>query len=129
MEKNRSAISFKRKISPCVGEIEAYKEAPSPSKHNTILGCRDESFLKDIYAIERNSEWRRMCIQNIHDSEFLEYVAKNDPNERVRKQAAINCKKDSLIVWLKDNDHSPLVKKYAKERYAKLPTSMKFILD
>lgn len=129
MEKYRSAISFKRRISPCVGAIEAYKEASSPSKHNTILGCKDESFLKDIYAIEKNSEWRRMCIQNIHDSEFLEHVAKNDPNERVRKQAAINCNKDSLIAWLKDNDHSPLVRKYAKERFAKLPKSMKFILE
>lgn len=129
MEKDKNYSSFKRKISPCVGAIEAYKEASSPSKHNTILGCKDESFLKEIYSIERNSEWRRMCIQNIHDTDFLEYVAKNDSNERVRKQAAINCNKDSLIVWLKNNDNSPLVRKYAKERFAKLPKSLKFILD
>jgi len=129
MERSRPARTFKRKLAPCVGSIEDYEEASSPSKHNSIYGCRDESFLKEIYAIEKNAEWRRMCLQNIHDSDFLEKVAKSDPNERVRKQAAMNCKKDSLIVWLKDNDHSPLVRKYAKERYAKLPNSMKFIVD
>jgi len=130
MDKSRPALSFKRrKIAPCVGSLKDYREAKSPSKHNTIYGCRDESFLKEIYSIEKNAEWRKMCLANIHDQDFLEKVAKEDVNERVRKQAAIHSRKDTLIAWLKDNDHSPLVRKYAKERYAKLPNSMKFIVS
>jgi len=130
MEHNRPARSLKRKgFAPCVGSLEAYREASSPSKHNTVYGCQDESFLKEIYSIEKNAEWRKMCLKNIIDVDFLEYVARNDKNERVRKQAAIYCKKDSLIVWLKDNDTSDLVRKYAQSRYDRLPNSMKFIVD
>jgi len=129
MDRIRPARSFQRKLAPCVGSIAAYKEATSPSKHNTIYGCRDESFLKEIYAIEKNAEWRKMCLKNIHDKDFLEKVAREDSNERVRKEAAICCNRKTLIVWLKDNDNSPLVRKYAKEKYAKLPNSMKFIVS
>jgi len=132
MDKSRLARSFQRqrKLAPCVGSVAAYKEATSSaSKHNTIYGCRDESFLKEIYAVEKNAEWRKMCLKNIHDQDFLEKVAREDSNERVRKQAAIYCKRRTLIAWLKDNDNSPLVRKYAKERYAKLPNSMKFIVS
>jgi len=130
MERSRPARSFKRNgLAPCVGSLEAYKAASSPSKHNTVFGSRDEDFLKEIYAIEKNAEWRRMCLENIYDSDFLENVARNDPNERVRLQAAKNCNKDSLIAWIKDNDSSPLVRKYARSRYNRLPNSMKFIVD
>lgn len=130
MDRSRPAGSLKRKgFAPCVGSLEAYREASSPSKHNTIYGSTDETFLKDIYAIEKNAEWRKMCLSSIHDQDFLEYVARNDTNERVRKQAAIQCKKNSLISWLKDHDPSELVRNYAKFRYARLPNSMKFIVD
>jgi len=129
MERSKPKLSRCRKIHPCVGSLEAYKKATSPSKYNTIYGCRDEEFLKEIYAIEKNAELRKMCLKNIHDADFLEKVAKEDINERVRKQAAINCKKDTLIAWLKDNDPSPLVRKYAKDRYDRLPNSMKFIVS
>jgi len=129
MTRSRPAISFRRKLAPCVGSLSAYREAPPPSKHNTIYGCRDESFLKEIYSIEKNAEWRKMCLKNIHDQDFLEKVAREDSNERVRKQAAIYSTRNTLIVWLKDNDHSPLVRDYAKARYAKLPNSMKFMVS
>jgi len=131
MDKSRTSKSFqrRRKIPPCVGSLDAYRKASSPSKHNTIQGCRDESFLKEIYAIEQNAEWRKMCLANIHDQDYLESVARTDKNERVRKEAARRCNRNSLIAWLKDNDNSPLVRDYAKARYAKLPNSMKFIVD
>lgn len=130
MDRSRPAGSLKRKgFAPCVGSLEAYREASAPSKLNTIYGCTDETFLKEIYAIEKNAEWRKMCLTNILDQDFLEYVARNDTNERVRKQAAIRCKKNSLISWLQDHDHSELVRNYAQVRYAKLPNSVKFIVD
>lgn len=129
MRRDTPIRSRYKKIHPCVGSVEEYKKATSPSKHNTIYGCRDESFIKEIYAIEKNAEWRIMCLKNIHDQDFLEQVAKTDTNERVRRQAAVYCKKNELMVWLKDNDPSPLVRKYAKGRYDRLPNSLKFIVS
>ena len=88
-------------IAPCVGSIEAYIEASTPSKHNTILGCRDESFLKEIYAIEKNKEWRKMCVMRISYKTFLENVARTDPSTRVRKQSSRTLCSDELFFWMK----------------------------
>ncbi len=120
---------MKRKIAPCVGSLEAYKKASSASKHNTVLGCKDDSFLKEIYSIEENDEWRKLCIKNIRDKDFLENVAKKDSSPRVRKQAAMCCDRESLIAWLKDNDPSEEIRKYAKSRFSRLPNSMKFMVE
>ena len=130
MGKNKPVRKLKRNvIAPCISSLEDYKKSLSPTKHNSILGSRDEVFLKEVYSFEKNAEWRRMCVYNIHDEDFLEYVAKNDKNERVRKEAAKNSKRISILVWLKDNDPSYSIRKYADYRYQKLPNSMKFIVD
>ena len=116
-------------IAPCVGDIESYHSATPPSKHNTILGCNDEYFLKEIYAVETNKEWRKMCVQRISDKDFLEKVAKTDPSTRVRKQAAKSRDSGELLYWLRDNDPSKEIRDYAKMKIDKLPKSMRFILE
>lgn len=131
MDRKRTSKSFTRykKKHPLAISIAEYQNSSTPSKHNTIFNSEDECFLKEIYKSEQNTEWRKMCLADIHDQDFLEHVAKTDKNERVRKEAARKCKSHSLISWLKDNDHSKLVRDYAKARYAKLPNSMKFIIS
>lgn len=116
-------------ITPCVESLSEYLEASTPTKHNTIVGCRDESFLKEIYSIEKNQEWRKMCVGRIQDKKFLEHVAKTDPSTRVRKQAARTRDSEELIYWLKDNDPSKEIRDYADMRISRLPRSMQFILE
>lgn len=129
MERGRPARTLKRKLAPCVGSIEAYNEASSPSKHNSIYGCKDEDFLKEIFVIEKNHAWREMCVERIHDDAFLEFAAKTDYNDRVRLKAAKRCKKIALIEWLKDNDPHENIRKYALDRYNLLDNSLKFIVS
>jgi len=110
--------------------LDDYKKAKTPIKVNSILYAEaSETFLKEVYTYEKNAAWRKICLKGIHDQYFLNSVAKNDPNEGVRKQAAIYSKSKELIYWLMIHDHSPLVRNYAKKRWSRLPNSIKFILS
>lgn len=89
---------YKSVKNPPVSTIGEYLKATSPSKHNTLLSSEDESFLKEIYHIEINQEWRKMCLNKIEDKDFLEEVARKDTSPRVRKWAARKCDRETLTI-------------------------------
>jgi len=123
---------YRRKKPGPVFDLDSYLDGNSPTKHNTIVSKNvhvTTDLLKEIYAVEKNQEWRKMCVQRIKDQEFLEKVAKTDESERVRMQAARRCESMEVIIWMRDNDPSPKIRKYAKDRFKRLPRSMQFILE
>ena len=120
-----------RKKNPAVNDIKSYKLANTPSKFNTIVFSEDEKFLKKIYSIEPNKEWRKMCVKKIIDQKFLRKVVIKDTSERVRYQASkqLNNTNWDILHKVINNDPSPKIVKYLKNRYKRLPNCFKFIFD
>ena len=128
MLRSRSINSFEIKKAPIVYDFETYLIASTPSKHNSILASKDESFLKEVYLFEPNAEWRKMCVVKMCDQTFLKKVAINDSDVIVRSKALWNISSNSFILARSIEDNASSIRKYAKGMLSRLTRSQRFIL-